>query len=232
MGLRTRRLPYFCLSISLLLASTVAQPCAEIIRGEERRLPKITPITLRYLNRLVDSPNNLYEMKYDGYRAIAYFDPDRPCRFVSRTGVDLTQFKKLCEAIAKKLKIENAIFDGEVIALDPSGRPIFNKLLRHEGPYKYVAFDLLWFNGEDLRSLSLAERRKRLLEILPDKSPFITEPLAVVGSGRKLFDLMTEHDLEGIVVKRLEDKYSRSTKWYKFKNKYYSQAIGRRHFFR
>ena len=206
--------------------------CDDLL-GEERRqpLPRIEPVLLRPLQRLVDDPDLQYEMKYDGFRGVGYFEPER-CRFVSRQGNTLTQFKPLCEAIAKKLKVESAIFDGEVIAVDSTGRPIFKKMLRREGPFQYVAFDLLWLNGEDLRGLPLKVRRARLLEILPKSSRLIFPSLVQVGSGAKLFDLMLENDLEGIVVKRLSGKYSRATRWYKFKNKNYSQSIGRKYFFR
>lgn len=244
MALRDRDFLKIWLCISLLLVSSTSlsatrsgSPRSQSRCNEElgeplpQRLPKIEPIILKPLQRLVDDPNLQYEMKYDGFRAIGYFEPDR-CRFVSKQGKTLTQFKSLCEAVAKELNVKNAIFDGEVIAVDPAGRPIFNKMLRREGPFQYVAFDLLWLNGEDLRGLPLKIRRKRLVELLPKSSRLITESLVQVGSGTKLFELMVKNDLEGIVVKRLSDKYSRSTKWYKFKNKNYSQAIGRSRFFR
>lgn len=186
-------------------------------------LPKIDPIILKPITEFQDLPNYIYEMKYDGFRGIAYFEPNR-CRFVSRQGKHLFQFQKFCEAIARELKVESAIFDGEIIAPDPSGRPIFNRMLRRSEPFRYIAFDLLWLNGNDLRFLSLEERRAHLQKILPKPSQLIEEPLAQVGSGKKLFEAMVEHDLEGIVLKRLSDKYTRSTKWYKLKNKEYSQA--------
>ncbi len=191
-------------------------------------LPQIKPIILKPLKSLKDNPNHLFEMKYDGFRAIAYFDRQRGCRFISRNGKRLPQFQDLCEAIASELKIKNAIFDGEIIATDESGRPIFKKLLRREGPFQYVAFDLLWLNGQDFRELPLEERRQKLLKVLPKSSKIISESLAQVGTGSKLFNLMVEHDLEGIVVKRLKDKYLRSTKWYKVKNPNYSQNVGRK----
>jgi bifunctional non-homologous end joining protein LigD len=65
-----------------------------------------------------------------------------------------------------------------------------------------VAFDLLWLNGADLRPLPLTERRRYLRNILPKGSAIISEALSVTGTGHKLFQLMCEHDLEGIVVSR------------------------------
>lgn len=236
---RDRYISQICIIVSLALISSVGfsatrarsprspKLCDEILREPPQRLPKISPIILKPLDRLVDNPHYQYEMKYDGFRGMAYFEKDR-CRFVSRNGKTLSQFQSLCEAIAQELRVQNAIFDGEVIAMDATGRPIFNKMLRREGPFHYVVFDLLWLNGQDLRSLPLETRRRRLLKVLPKSSRFMTASLVQVGSGFPLYDLMIENDLEGIVVKRLTDKYSRSTKWYKFKNRNYSQARGRR----
>jgi bifunctional non-homologous end joining protein LigD len=91
----------------------------------------------------------------------------------------------------------------------------------------YVAFDILWLTGADLRSLPLGERRKRLQAILPAQSPIISEALSATGRGRDLFELMCSNDLERIVAKRLEDPYDRRVRWLKIKNRDYSQKEGR-----
>ena len=194
-------------------------------------LPQIKPITLKTIDKPFDDRNYQFELKYDGFRGVAYFDRGRGCRIVSRNDNLLSQFQPLCEAIMAELKVQNAIFDGEVIACDETGRPIFENLLRRKEPFQYVAFDLLWLNNQDLRLLPLENRRELLLKVLPKGSSLIVESLAVVGNGSKMFQLMVENDLEGIVAKRLSDKYLRSTKWYKIKNRDYSQAVGRRRFF-
>jgi ATP dependent DNA ligase domain len=67
----------------------------------------------------------------------------------------------------------------------------------------YVAFDLIWLNGIDLRALPLTERRRHLQNILPKGSTIISEALSVMGRGHQLFELMCAHDLEGVVAKRL-----------------------------
>lgn len=208
--------------------------CSVSLSGKKGsvQFPKITPIALKTLDQPFDDPRYQFEIKYDGYRGIAYFERGRRCRIISRNDNQLSQFQLLCDAIMAELNIQNAIFDGEVISHDPSGRPIFKNLLRQKGPFQYVAFDLLWLNGHDLRSLPLESRRELLLEVLPKGSSVITESIAVVGNGTKLFQLMVDNDLEGIVAKRLTSPYFRSTKWYKIKNKNYSQSIGRGRFFR
>ena len=90
---------------------------------------------------------------------------------------------------------------------------------------------MLWLDGADLRELPLGERRRRLADILPDGSAIMSEALSVIGAGRKLFELMCAHDLEGIVAKRLKDPYGPSVRWLKIKNPGYSQQEGRRELF-
>ena len=95
-------------------------------------------------------------------------------------------------------------------------------IVRRRRAPAYVAFDIL-----DLRSLPLGERRRRLQGILPNGSAIISEALSVAGRGRELFELMREHDLEGIVAKRLDDPYDPRVRWLKIKNPDYSQKEGR-----
>jgi bifunctional non-homologous end joining protein LigD len=135
----------------------------------------------------------------------------------------MTRFDALGEQVAAALDVEDAVIDGEVIAADETGRPQFYDLLRGTRSPCYVAFDLLWLNGTDLRSLPLSERRRALQGILPKASPIVSEPLSVTGRGRELFELMCANDLEGIVAKRLTDPYDSRVKWLKIKNPDYSQ---------
>jgi len=90
-----------------------------------------------------------------------------------------------------------------------------------------VAFDLLWLNGVDLRSLPLSERRRALQAVLPTTSPILSEALSVIGRGREMFELTCAHDLEGIVAKCLADPYEPRVQWFKVKNPDYTQKEGR-----
>jgi ATP-dependent DNA ligase len=120
--------------------------------------------------------------------------------------------------VTSGLQVDSAILDGEVIVSDETGRPQFYDLLRRARSPAYVAFDLLWLNGTDQQLLPLSERRKRLQGILPGGSAVMMPALAVQGRGRQLFELMRDHDLEGIVAKKLSDPYGPATKWLKIKN--------------
>jgi ATP-dependent DNA ligase len=123
------------------------------------------------------------------------------------------RFEALAGQLAALLQIDEAIIDGEVVAVDETGRP-----QRRAPAPAYVAFDLLWVDGADLRSLPLSERRQRLQAILPTGSAIVSEALSVTGRGCELFDLMCSNDLEGIVAKRLADRYDTRVRWLKIKN--------------
>ena len=69
----------------------------------------------------------------------------------------MKRFEDLCSALARELKVKNAVLDGEVVAIDESGMPAFYDLLRRKSQAAYFAFDILWLNGEDLRDLPLLE---------------------------------------------------------------------------
>jgi ATP-dependent DNA ligase len=135
-------------------------------------LPRIQPIAPGWRKEPFDHPDWLFDLKYDGFRAVCYVENGH-CSFVSRRGNVFTRFDALCEQMASalchevmsELGVEDAILDGEVITADETGRPQFYDLLRRTRSPSYVAFDLLWLNGADLRPLPLRERRERLKTI-------------------------------------------------------------------
>jgi bifunctional non-homologous end joining protein LigD len=98
----------------------------------------------------------------------------------------LSRFEALGDQVAAALDIDEAVIDGEAIAADESGRPRFYELLRVPQSASYLAFDILWLNGTDLRALPLGERRRRLQSILPKASPIVSEALSVAGRGREI----------------------------------------------
>ena len=195
-------------------------------------LPKFSPIIPVRRPDIFDSPDWVYELKYDGFRALTYLDDGR-CRFESRKGYEMKKFADLCSAIGKVLKVKSAVLDGEIVALDESGMPAFYHLMRRKCHAVYYAFDLLWLDGKDLRELPLLERKKILRSILPQKSSCIGY-VSFIGHTRakRLFDLVKMKDLSGVVAKRKDGKYkSRATIWYKVINPSYSQKAGRQEFF-
>ena len=91
--------------------------------------PKISPIIPVRRRDLFESAEWVYELKHDGFRALAYLDAGR-CRLVSRRGNEMKRFNDLSACIAEELKVANAVLDGEIVALDGNGRPAFYDLMK------------------------------------------------------------------------------------------------------
>ncbi|MFL5448345.1 MAG: hypothetical protein ACJ8AX_07340, partial [Gemmatimonadales bacterium] len=120
---------------------------------------------------------------------------------------------------------------GEIVSLDDEGRIDFWGLMRGQGTLAYAAFDLLWLNGQDLRSRSLQRRKRRLDRLIPASVGALNRIPCFSGEGRELFEAACRLDLEGIVAKRKDDCYAPDTAWYKIKNSTYTQAEGRAELF-
>src|SRR5215831_19484607 len=143
-------------------------------------LPRVQPIAPIRRPVPFDDPDWLFDLKYDGFRGLCYLEQGR-CRLISRNGNLMSRFAGLGDQIAASLAVHDAILDDEVIAADETGRPQFYDLLRHARAPGYVAFDLIWLNGVDLRPLPLTERRRHLQDIIPKGSAIICEALSVTG---------------------------------------------------
>jgi bifunctional non-homologous end joining protein LigD len=189
-------------------------------------LPSIHPIRLRVTKQPFDSPDYIFELKHDGFRAIAYIEK-RKCHLVSR---NLNQFKfeTLQEALST-LPVKNAILDGEVVCLDDRGVSQFTQLLRRECDPAFYAFDLLWLNGKDYRGLPLVDRKARLEKLLKSsKSERILYAQHIERGGKEIFAEVCSRDLEGIVAKRKLGTYKDSARnWLKIKNPTYTQSKDR-----
>jgi len=177
-------------------------------------------------------PEWLYELKWDGFRALAYVDGHH-CRLVSRRGHVYKAWPYLNEEIAHSARCDEAVIDGEIVCLAPDGTSrFFDLMLRREWPH-FMAFDLPWVNGEDLRGMPLRTRKRRLTRIMPRVESRLRYVDHVAGSGIELFDAACARDLEGVVAKWAEGTYQGGprTSWLKIKNPEYSQAEGRHELF-
>jgi bifunctional non-homologous end joining protein LigD len=168
----------------------------------------------------------LFEPKYDGFRGLLYLS-GRECHIRSKRGNVLRQFEQLCHWVREELRVKDAILDGEVVSLDPEGRQDFRGLLARRGNLHYAAFDVLWLNGKDLRTLPLTRRKRALERVIPATSTVLSRVFAVQGRGRDLFAAAERLDLEGIVAKRKADAYAPTTVWFKVRNRAYTQMEGR-----
>ena len=105
-------------------------------------LPKVAPLVLKRRAEAFDHPDWLFEVKYDGFRALLEIDGSG-ARLVSRNRNRFKHLDPLAAALAKRLRVKDAILDGEIICADQTGRPIFIDMLRGRHPVCFVAFDLL-----------------------------------------------------------------------------------------
>jgi bifunctional non-homologous end joining protein LigD len=192
--------------------------------------PKIIPIRPVDEKDPFDNPDWLFELKHDGFRALAYVERGR-CRLVSRNNYHFPHWPKLCEWIASNLHAKNAVLDGELACLADNGRSIFDDLLFRRRPPIFYVFDVLWWNGADLRDMPLVQRKEFLRTRLPTEPTQILYADYVEGTGVELFRKVCEMDLEGIVAKRMNSLYRDSTRWLKIRNPNYTQKEGRKELF-
>ena len=164
----------------------------------------------------------LYELKLDGYRALLLKD-HASIRLLSRNQKDLTPMYPRIVAAAQKLKAERVVLDGEIVALDATGRPSF-QTLQHRSAHPshiivFYAFDVLHLNGHDVTREPLIERRARL-PATTDGNPTIRISQELPGSAAAVVDAVRAAGLEGVIAKRKASLYQpgdRSADWVKLK---------------
>jgi bifunctional non-homologous end joining protein LigD len=178
-----------------------------------------TPMLATAVRELPRGPGWVFEVKFDGYRALAYVHAGE-CRLVSRNGNDLTaRFPALAKDVAKAVKSPNAVVDGEVCRLDDRGRSSFSELQQGQGPLVYYAFDLVELDGEQLCELPLEERKHRLDGLL-DRRVQTVRLSESFDDGPALLQAVKEQELEGIMAKRADSRYQvgrRTRDWLKIK---------------
>jgi bifunctional non-homologous end joining protein LigD len=179
-----------------------------------------------------------YEVKFDGYRAIAYVHAGE-CELVSRNGNDLTQrFEQVAKEVVKATKSPNAVLDGEVTRVDAQGRASFSELQRGSGALVYFVFDLLELDGESLVELPLTERKARLRKLLDGRNKCVSFS-DDFDDGDALYEVARQNGLEGIIAKRAGSTYKegkRTRDWLKIKTENneefvvagYTRGAGRR----
>jgi DNA ligase D-like protein (predicted ligase) len=183
----------------------------------KRRAEFIEPMECLPVSRLNEGPQWVYEIKLDGYRAIAV-KPDRVNLYSRRKKSFNSQYPYIVEAL-RDLP-DNTVVDGEVVAVDDAGRPNFHLLqeFRSQGPrIRYFIFDLLVFKGQDLTGLPLMERRK-LLNVVKVKSQRVRISQQFRVSARAMLVGVRRQGLEGVVAKRKDSLYEsgkRSGAWIK-----------------
>ena len=190
-------------------------------------LPRIQPIAPKRIRAPFDHPEFVYELKMDGWRCLAYVE-NGVCRLISRKQNQFKSFSPLTASVAK-LKVQNAIIDGEVVCLDAKGRSVFLDMRRRKANAILYCFDLLWLNNEDLRNLPLVERKLRLRQLTrASRNRSLLYASHMERHGIRLFQAICQQDCEGIVGKYKRGTYTNTpTSWVKILNPNYSQMRGR-----
>ncbi len=190
----------------------------------------IHPMLATSIEKPFDDPEWLFEIKWDGYRAVSFLK-DGKARLVSRNQNDLTARYPELHDLPKFIKGENAILDGEIVALDEEGRSSFSLMQQRTGirqggrrtaargdiPVLYYVFDLLYLDGYDLRRIPLEQRKDLLSQIITAGGPVrFSDHFA---RGVALFEAAKQKGLEGILAKRRTSFYEerRSHEWLKIK---------------
>ena len=179
------------------------------------------PMLATLVDTLPTGDDWLFEIKWDGYRAIGYVRSGE-ARLVSRNGNDLTaRFPEVAKALARAVKSPDCVVDGEVCALDENGRPSFSAMQQGKPgtPIVYELFDLLELDGEPVVDRPLTERRKLLDELL-DRRVSTVQMSGAFDDGEALFTTAKEQHLEGVMAKRAGSRYAegrRTRDWLKIK---------------
>lgn len=188
-----------------------------------------TPMLLKEIDKPFNSKDYIFEIKFDGYRALIFASP-KSVKIISRNNIDITRFYPELQKI-KELVTKDTIFDGEIIAIE-NDLPSFLKLQQRShlknknkidyyainDPVVFVCFDIL-YEGKDLTNLKLMERKK-ILEHFLENEVFIKSKI-FLNNGVKLFSKIKKLNLEGIIAKEKDSIYEinkRSDAWLKIKN--------------
>lgn len=197
------------------------------------RMPDVfAPMLATLVEKPFDSPDFLFDIKWDGVRALAFCEGERT-RLYSRTGREIThQYPEFSE-IHRRLNVGDAVLDGEIIAMTEGGRPSFERLQQRIGlvrpadirravsnvPVDLVLFDLVFVGGRWIGDQPIEDRLEQLAAgVSFDGDVLPSNPIPEAGLA--LFEAARERDLEGIIAKKLGSHYypgRRSREWLKIK---------------
>ena len=200
---------------------------------------EIYPMLATSIDEPFDGPEWLFEIKWDGYRAVAFIENNK-VRLISRNQNELTARYPELKDLPNFVKAKNAILDGEVVALDEQGRASFSLMQQRTGfrpggrrtatnadvPVLYYAFDLLYLDGFDWRRVPLEIRKKKLASILVT-GYFLRYSDHYEQQGKALFEIARQKGLEGILAKKRDSIYQerRSSEWLKIKIRHRLEAV-------
>ena len=206
-----------------LAMPTRKRRAAQGVRSPDKRQTPtfVTPMAALLVDVLPEGSEWSYELKLDGYRALIIKD-GASIRIRSRNDKDLMQMYPAVAAAGRRLQADQAVIDGEIVAVDEQGRPSF-QALQHRGTHPrhtivFYAFDLLHLNGEDTTALPLKARRAKLVQVIEESGLLLS--LELPGSVADIVSTVRAMQLEGVVAKRKDSPYEageRSGTWQKLK---------------
>lgn len=178
----------------------------------------------KLVNTVPEGDGWLYEMKYDGYRILAYLEGNNVL-LLTRNGNDYTKrFASVASTLADWAAGRSMVLDGEIAVTDETGKTDFQALQEYiknpkSKPPTYIVFDLLALDGADLRGDALVNRKKTLETLMKNAPSNLHYSQHVAGKGKECFAVACEAHMEGIVGKKADSIYSgtRNGDWIKLK---------------
>jgi bifunctional non-homologous end joining protein LigD len=206
----------------------VAEPenidvAAILAKAPKAKIPTgIKPMLATLVDEPFDDPDWIYEVKWDGYRALAFVNKGE-VELLSRNNKTFNEKFYPIHKVLQDWKI-NAVLDGEILVLNNKGISNFGSLQNWrseaDGELVYYVFDILWYDGKNLMNLPLLQRQAILKEVLPTDDDSVRASKVFDASGTEFFKAAEKMGLEGIIAKKADSTYSpdlRSKEWLKIK---------------
>jgi len=182
----------------------------------------IKPMKATLVDEPFDEPGWLFEVKWDGYRAIAHVSKKGDALLISRNNLPFEKYYPINEAL-RQWKMD-AVLDGELLVLNDKGVSDFGAMQNWrseaDGNLVFYIFDILWYDGKNLMGLPLSERQAILQSILPTDNEHIRQSKVFDANGIEFFGAAERMGLEGIIAKKADSVYTsdlRSKEWLKIK---------------
>jgi len=201
----------------------------EIEQGEARKFTsnpfdKVDVQLAKLVNKVPDGDDWIYEMKYDGYRIVAFVEGNH-VRLLTRNGNDYQQrFYDIASSLTNWAKGRSMVLDGEMVITDATGKTDFQALQNYMKNAKsqkltYIVFDLLALDGKDLRKHTMMQRKEILETLMKDTPLNLYYSRYIKGMGKESFTAACEAGMEGIIGKKVDSIYSggRNGDWIKLK---------------
>lgn len=204
-------------------AVPTANPLQKLDLPQTKMPIKVAPQLAVLSNKAPEGENWLHEIKWDGYRIIAFKNGSK-VKLLSRNNIDWTKQFQSIAAVVAKLPIDKLVLDGELVLLDEKQHSNFQLLQNalkdnNTAPFIYYLFDLIYYHQWDVRSLSLLSRKELLLSLIDPALQSLQFSDHVIGQGGEFFNACCDLGLEGTIAKQVDSPYSssRSPSWLKIK---------------